>query len=107
MKGSKKKFEYTTSTGAKEIMEIDGDWFNECDYGIVVDNSQGSLQLMQRLDSLAEMGVQSQKYNFSTIMKLYSTESISEKIRMMEKEIIMRKRKLKRPRDRCRRGSFS
>lgn len=84
MKGRKKKFEYTTSTGAKKIMEIDGDWFNECDYGIVVDNSQGSLQLMQRLDSLAEMGVQSQKYNFSTIMKLYSTESISEKIRMME-----------------------
>ena len=84
MRGRKKKFEYITSTGATKIMEIDGDWYADADYGLAVDSSQGSLKLMQRLDNLAEMGVQSQKYNFSTIMKLYSTDSVSDKIRMME-----------------------
>jgi hypothetical protein len=39
---------------------------------------------MQKLDTLAQAGLQNQMFNFSTMMKLYSTESISEKIRMME-----------------------
>ena len=84
LKGRKKKFEYITSTGAKKLMEIDGDEYNECDYGLTVDNSQGTLLLTQKLDTLAQMGIQNQMFNFSTLMKLYSTDSISEKIRMME-----------------------
>lgn len=84
LKGRKKKFEYLTSTGAQRIMEIDGDEYNECDYGLVLDNSQGTQALIQKLDGLAQAGLQNQMFNFSTMMKLYSTESISEKIRMME-----------------------
>jgi hypothetical protein len=84
MKGRKKKFEYITSTGAKKIMEIDGDEYAECDYGLVVDNSQSTQMLSQKLDTLAQAGLQNQMFNFSTLMKLYSTESMSEKIRMME-----------------------
>lgn len=84
LKGRKKKFEYITSTGAKRLMEIDGDEYNECDYGLVVDNSQGTQLLSQKLDTLAQAGLQNQLFNFSTLMKLYSTDSISEKIRMME-----------------------
>ena len=84
IKGRKKKFEYITSTGAKKMMEIDGDSYNECDYGLVVDNSQGTQLLMQKLDTLAQAGLQNQLFNFSTMMKLYSSDSIQEKIRMME-----------------------
>jgi len=84
MKGRKEKFEYITSDGAKRLMEIDGDEFAECDYGIVVDNSQGTQLLNQKLDMLAQAGLQNQMINFSTMMKLYSTDSISEKIRMIE-----------------------
>ena len=84
LKGRKKKFEYITSTGAKRIMEVDGDEYNECDYGLVVDNSQGTQMLFQKLDTLAQAGLQNQLFNFSTLMKLYSTDSIAEKIRMME-----------------------
>lgn len=84
LKGRKKKFEYITSTGAKRIMEIDGDAYNECDYGLLVDNSQGTQLLSQKLDGLAQAGLQNQLFNFSTLMKLYSTDSIAEKIRMME-----------------------
>ena len=84
MKGRKKKFEYITSTGSRQVMEIDGDEFAECDYGLVVDNSQGTQQLTQKLDMLAQAGLQNQMINFSTMMKLYSSDSIAEKIRMIE-----------------------
>ena len=84
LKGRKKKFEYILSDGARALETIDGDEFAECDYGIVVDSSQGTRLLMQKLDTLAQAGIQNQMFNFSTLMKLYSTDSISEKIRMME-----------------------
>ena len=84
MRGRKKKFEYITTSGATRIMEIDGDEYAECDYGLVVDNSQGTQLLMNKLDTLAQAGLQNQLFNFSTMMKLYSSDSISEKTRMME-----------------------
>ena len=84
MRGRKKKFEYITTDGAKKLMEIDGDEFAECDYGLVVDSSQGTQLLTQKLDMLAQAGLQNQMINFSAMMKLYSTDSISEKIRMIE-----------------------
>ena len=84
MRGRKEKFEYITSTGARLMMDIDGDEFAECDYGIVVDNSQGTQLLTQKLDTLAQAGLQNQMFNFSTMMKLYSTDSIQDKIRMLE-----------------------
>lgn len=83
MKGKKKKFEYITSTGALRFMEVDGDEFAERDYGIVVDNSQSTQMLAQKLDTLAQAGLQNQMFNFSTLMKLYSTDSLAEKTRMM------------------------
>ena len=84
LKGRKKKFEYLTSTGATRIMEIDGDEYAEADYGLVVDNSQGTQLFIQKLDTLAQAGLQNQLFNFSTMMKLYSTDSLQEKVRMME-----------------------
>lgn len=84
LKGRKKKFEYTLSDGSKRIMEIDGDEFAESDYGIVVDNSQGTQALSQKIETLAQAGLQNQMINFSTMMKLFSTDSIAEKIRMIE-----------------------
>jgi len=35
-------------------MDIDGDEFAECDYGIVVDNGTGVQELNQKLDMLAQ-----------------------------------------------------
>ena len=84
LKGRKKKFEYITSDGSRKLIEIDGDEFSENDYGLVVDSSQGTQALFQKLDTLAQAGLQNGLFNFSTLMKLYSSESISEKTRMME-----------------------
>lgn len=82
-KGRKVKFDYIMSDGSKILVEFDGDEFAECDYGIVVDNSNGMQQLNQKLDMLAQAGLQN-GMSFSTIMKLYSTTSLAEKQRMVE-----------------------
>ena len=84
LKGRKKKFDYILGDGSKKLMEIDGDEFAECDYGIMVDNSNGTMELNQKLDTLAQAALQNQLLDFSSIMKLYTTKSTAEKQRMVE-----------------------
>lgn len=84
-KGRKIKFKYILNDGSEELVEIDGDEFAECDYGIVVDNSNGAQELNQKLDMLAQAGLQN-GMSFSTIMKLYTTTSLAEKQRMVEQD---------------------
>lgn len=83
-KGRKKKFEYILSDGSKEIAELDGDEFAECDYGLVVDNSNGSQELNQKLDMLAQAALQNQLLDFSTIMQIYTSMSLSEKQKLVQ-----------------------
>lgn len=84
MRGRKKKFDYILDDGSKRLVDIDGDEFAECDYGLVVDNSNGTQELNQKLDTLAQAALQTQTLDFSTIMKLYTTKSTAEKQRMVE-----------------------
>lgn len=84
LRGRKVKFRFLLDDGSSVIDEIDGDQFAENDYGIVVDNSTGTQQLGQNLDTLAQAALQNQLINFSTMMKLYSTASLSQKRKMVE-----------------------
>lgn len=83
LKGRKKKFNYLLSNGALKFLEIDGDEFAECDYGLVVDNSVGTQELNQKLDMLAQAGLQN-GMSFSTIMKLFTETSLAAKQRYVE-----------------------
>lgn len=84
IKGRSKKFSFILSDGSEKLAEIDGDEFAECDYGLVVDNSNGIQELNQKLDVLAQAALQNQLLDFSTVMKLYTTTSIAEKQRIVE-----------------------
>lgn len=84
LKGKKKKFQYILSDYSMKVMDIDGDEFAECDYGLVVDNDSGTQELSQKLDMLAQAALQNQTLSFSTIMKLYNSSSLAEKQRMVE-----------------------
>lgn len=84
LRGRKKKFQYVLSDHSSRIMEIDGDEFAECDYGLVVDNGDATQALNQKLDMLAQAALQNQAISFSTVMKLYNSSSIAEKQRMVE-----------------------
>ena len=83
LKGRKKKFEYILPDGSRQLIEIDGDEFAECDYGLAVDNSTGAQELNQKLDMLAQAGLQN-GMSFSTIMKLYTETSLASKQRYIE-----------------------
>ena len=85
LRGRSKKFQYILSDNSIRFVDIDGDEFAECDYGLVVDNSNGTQELQQKMDMLAQAALQNQTLNFSTIMKLYNSSSLAEKQRMVER----------------------
>ena len=86
MRGRNKKFQYILSDNSQRVMDIDGDEFAESDYGLVVDNSQGSQELSQKLDMLAQAALQNSTLSFSTIMNLYNSRSLAEKQRLVERD---------------------
>ena len=86
LKGRSKKFQYILADHSMQIVNIDGDEFAECDYGLVVDNSNAVQELNQKMDTLAQAALQNQALSFSTIMKLYGSSSIAEKQRFVEND---------------------
>lgn len=85
-KGGSIKIQNLLPNSARHIMTIDGDEFAEADYGLLVDNGQGMQELQAKLESLALASLQNQAISLSTIMKIYSSTSIAEKQRMIEKD---------------------
>jgi len=85
LRGRSKKFQYILSDGSRRLMEIDGDEFCESDYGLLVDNSQDTQQFNSRIDAIAQAMAQND-YRVSSLIKLYSSASIQEKIRLIEKD---------------------
>lgn len=83
-KGRKIKFNYLQPDGSRKLVEMDGDEFAECDYGLVVDCGNDVQELNQNLGQLAQAGLQNDKMNFSTLMKIYTTKSVAEKQRLIE-----------------------
>lgn len=85
-KGRKIKFDYIMSDGSKMLIEFDGDEFAECDYGLAVDNSNGTQELNQKLDTMGQAALQNRTNSMSAIMKLYTTTSLAEKQRIIERD---------------------
>ena len=85
-RGRKIKFKYVLPDYSEKMIEIDGDEFLESDYGLVVDNSEGTQKLNSELETLAQAGLQNHLLTFSTLMKIYNTSSIAEKQRLIEND---------------------
>jgi hypothetical protein len=83
IRGGSKKFQYIMSDGSRKILTIDGDEFAECDYGIVLDNSVDTQKLNSQIDAIGQAMAQNQ-FKFSSILKLYTSASLQEKIRIIE-----------------------
>ena len=86
LRGRNKKFQYILPDHTTKIIDLDGDEFAECDYGLVVDNSNAAQDLNSKLDALAQVALNAQALSFSTITKLYSSASLAEKQRYIEKD---------------------
>lgn len=85
MKGRNKKFQYILPDFAQQLVEIDGDEFAEADYGIVVDSSQETQALSQKMEGMVQAALQNQMITFSTALKMFTSCSMAEKMRMIEK----------------------
>jgi hypothetical protein len=86
MRGNKLKLAYIGSDYSNQIMEIDGDEFQENDYGLEITNDTESDALEQNLDMLAQAALQNQTLSFSTITKIYTSPSLTEIQRLIEKD---------------------
>ena len=86
LKGRSKKFQYILSDQSLRVMDIEGDEFAECDYGLVVDNSPQTQLLESKLETLAQAALQNQTLSFGTIMKIYTNTSLAETQRIIERD---------------------
>jgi hypothetical protein len=67
-------------------MEIDGDDIAEMDYGLEITNDSDNIKLEQNLTQLAHAALQNQTLSFSTIMKIFTSPSLVEIQRLIEKD---------------------
>ena len=84
LRGRSLKFQYILSDGTRKIMDIDGDEFALHDYGLVVDNSADTQKLHQILENNAQAFVQNQMMPASAMIKLFSSSSMREKVKIVE-----------------------
>jgi hypothetical protein len=84
IKGGSKKFQYILSDMSRGIMDIDGDDFCECDYGIVMDSSSDTQKLYANIEQIGQAAMQRGETKLSALMKLYTSASLNEKIRIIE-----------------------
>ena len=85
MRGKTFKFQYITSDISQRVMEIDGDEFALNDYGLAVDSDSNSMELLQKLDMIAQAAMQNSTVDMSALMKIWSSSSIAQKTRIIER----------------------
>jgi hypothetical protein len=81
---SHEKLQYISDEMASVITEIDGQQFNEADYGIMISNATNDAELVATMKQLAQAGLQNDKINFSGLMDIYLSESMSSIRRKIE-----------------------
>ena len=86
LKNNKKKFQNISDDYSIAMYEVGGAEFSEADYGIVIDNSNAINNLDQKLEQLAHAALQNQTLSFSTIMKIFTSSSIAENMKIIERD---------------------
>ena len=80
------KFQSILSDGSARLTEIDGDEFAECDYGLLVDNSNNTELFIQKMEAYAQALIQNQMISTSTLLKLWNGSSIADISRSVEED---------------------
>jgi len=79
-----KKLQYITDDLTTVMFDVEGEEFNESEYGLFVSNTQGDHELLSSLKQLAHAGIQNDKISFSQLMNIYMSDSISSIRRKIE-----------------------
>lgn len=72
-----KKVQYILDDGSNVLMNLDGQEFNEAEFGLLITDGAGSHELMQTMKQLAHAGIQNGVLNYTQLIDIFSTESIS------------------------------
>lgn len=83
-KDNHQKFQYIGDDYTSQIFETDDEFLEE-EFGILVDNDNDLSQLEQKLEGLLQAAIQNQMIKFSDVMKFYTSSSMGEKQRIIEK----------------------
>ena len=85
-RNDKKKIQYVLDDMAHVIINFDGGLINEAEYGIFVTDGRSSVELIQIMKQLAHAGLQTDKIDFSGILDIYTSSSISSMRRKIEEK---------------------
>lgn len=83
LKGNNKKVQYILDDQTIQLLNIEGDEFAECDYGLVCTSSNKTTELEQSLKQYAQAFMQNGG-SFATIMDIYFSPSLSDMRRKIE-----------------------
>lgn len=72
-----KKIQYVLDDQSTAIFEMDGEQFNECEYGLQITDGSSSNELLTVMKQLAHAGIQTGTMVFSQLLDIYSTDSIA------------------------------
>lgn len=86
LKNRSKKVQYILGDESINLLNIEGDEFCEADYGILVSVNNKYQELDQVLKQLAHAGIQNDKMDFSTLMSIYMSDSLSDIRRKIEEK---------------------
>ena len=79
------KVQYVLDEGSTKLFEIDGEIFNEADYDIHVTTGSMNDNLRESLKQLAHAGLQNGMINFSQLLDIMTTNSVSAIKRKIER----------------------
>ena len=75
-KNDKKKMQYALDDMSFAILNVDGEIFNEAEYGIFVTDSRDSTEMIQTMKQLAHAMVQNGELSMRGLLDIYTTPSI-------------------------------
>ncbi|MDR2233910.1 MAG: hypothetical protein LBE56_12435 [Tannerella sp.] len=83
-RGRSIKLPYILHSGYQQMLEFDGDEFAECDYGLVVDNTNDVQSFLQKLEMYAHALIQNKQITTGTLAKIWNKASINDIVRSIE-----------------------
>lgn len=72
------KTQFFLDEGYSTFLDVDGDLYNDSEYGVFITNSSKDNQIKESLKGLAQAALQNDKLKFSDIIKIMKSDSISE-----------------------------
>lgn len=73
-----KKTQYILDDMYRVMLQVDGEMFNDSDYGVFVSDAQKDNVVMEKLQQLAQVALQNEQLNYKDIIKIFKSNSISE-----------------------------